>query len=61
MALLCSIVHSLGGARAIIDSGVLTQLASCSFLEVRPSPDYADIGEMLNFLSHFQERLRVGT
>ncbi|CAK8694467.1 unnamed protein product [Clavelina lepadiformis] len=58
MALLCSIVHSLGGARAIIDSGVLTQLASCSFLEVRPSPDYADIDALSpNRLSRYRQLL----
>ena len=41
MALLCSIVHTPGGARAIINSQVLPELAKCDFLEMRPPAEYA--------------------
>ena len=41
MALLCSIVHTPGGARAIISSEILPELAKCDFLEMRPPVEYS--------------------
>ena len=41
MALLCSFVHTPGGARAIISSQILPELAKCEFLEMRPPAEYA--------------------
>nr|XP_026690792.1 nuclear pore complex protein Nup205 [Ciona intestinalis] len=55
MALLCSIAETQGGARAIIDCGILTQLAECNFLQMRPESNDSELGS--SALSRYQQLL----
>ena len=50
MALLCSIVQSTGGTRAVIDSGVLERLSECEFFDMRPTSDTGKLHEMHVFI-----------
>ncbi|XP_039266585.2 nuclear pore complex protein Nup205-like [Styela clava] len=55
MAFLSSLARTPAGARAILDAGVLTKLAKCAFLEMRP---VGDDGNVNSFLPSVMSRYR---
>uniref|UniRef100_H2Z552 Nuclear pore complex protein Nup205 n=1 Tax=Ciona savignyi TaxID=51511 RepID=H2Z552_CIOSA len=61
MSLLCSIAETQGGARAIIDSGILTQLSECNFLEMRPSHDDNEYSCLPLFFLLFPDTTTIGS